>query len=128
MGISIKQIGGREYAYAAYRRGEKVVQEYLGPVKDPVVAAKIAAIRQRNSVPSSLYKLFWDVDPGTLQVRRHGRYIIERILDFGDLEALWWAQKQYPTALIIEVIHESRRLSERSKRFWSIWFGEEYAS
>lgn len=128
MGISIKKIGGREYAYLAYRSGKKVIQSYLGPADDPEVVAQRSAIEKSRSVPSKLHKLFWDVDPKTIQVRRHSRYIIERILDLGDLEALWWAQKQYPTALIIEVCRTSRRLSQRSKMFWSLWFEEEYAS
>lgn len=128
MGISIKKIGGRQYAYTAYRRGDRIVQQYIGPAKDPAVAAKIAAAGKGQALPAHVYPLFWDVDPHTLHVRRHSRYIIERILDVGGVEALWWAQRQYPTALIIEVCLTSRRLSERSKIFWSIWFGEEHAS
>lgn len=128
MSISVKKIGGREYAYLAYRRGKKVVQEYLGPAEDQTVIAQIAAIEKRKVLPLSMHKLFWDVDPATLNIRRHSRYIIERILDLGDLDAMWWAQKQYPTALIVEVCNISRRLSERSRLFWSVWFGEEYAS
>ncbi len=128
MGISIKKIGGREYAYLAYRSGKKVIQSYLGPAKNPDIIAQLSAIEKSKSVPSKLYALFWDVDPKTIHVRRHSRYIIERILDLGDLDALWWAQKQYPTALIMEVCHTSRRVSQRSKMFWRIWFEEEHAS
>ena len=28
--------------------------------------------------------LFWDVDPKTIDEKRHATYIIERILDFGN--------------------------------------------
>jgi len=128
MSISIKKIGGRRYAYTAYRNGKKVIQSYLGPVNDPDIISQIAEIEKDKSVPSQLYKFFWDVDPKTLNVRRHRRFIIERILDLGDLNAFWWAQKQYPTALLIEVSLTSRRLSERSKQFWKVWFEGEYAS
>jgi len=128
MSISIKKIGGRKYAYTAYRNGEKVIQRYLGPVNDPDVIAQILEIEKDKSVPSRMFKFFWDVDPKTLNVRRHSRFIIERILDLGDLNAFWWAQKQYPTALLIEVSLTSRRLSERSKQFWKVWFEGGYAS
>ncbi len=37
--------------------------------------------------------LFWDVDPKTINPKKHARYIIERILDFShDDEVRWlWA-------------------------------------
>jgi len=128
MSISIKKIGGRRYAYTAYRKDKKVIQRYLGPLHDPDVLAQMAEIQRVKSVPLRLFKFFWDVDPRTLNVRRHSRFIIERILDVGDLNAFWWAQKQYPTALLIEVSLTSRRLSERSKQFWKIWFEGKYVS
>ncbi|MBI4994134.1 hypothetical protein HZC21_00610 [Candidatus Peregrinibacteria bacterium] len=28
--------------------------------------------------------LFWDIDPKTIDLKKHKRYIIERILDFGN--------------------------------------------
>jgi hypothetical protein len=127
MAITVKTIGGREYVYYAYRRGNKVVQEYLGPRKDPAVAAKIAGNGQKRSLPQQLRRLFWDVDPGTIDVRLHSRYIIERILEVGDLEAVRWAQRRYPTAMIIETLRMSRRLSDRSRAFWRIWFGDAVA-
>ncbi len=128
MGISIKKIGGRRYVYEAHRNGKKVIQRYLGPLNDPDVMAQMAEIQRVKSVPPRLFKFFWDVNPKTLNVRQHSRFIIERILDVGDLDAFWWAQKQYPTALLIEVSLTSRRLSERSKQFWKIWFKENYVS
>jgi hypothetical protein len=128
MSIAIKKIGGRQYAYTAYRIGKKVIQSYLGPVNNQDVVAQIAAIEKDKSVPSRLFKFFWDVDPKTLSVHRHSRFIIERVLDLGDLDAFWWAQKQYPTALLIEVSLTSRRLSQRSKQFWKYWFEGEHAS
>ena len=123
----MKRIGGRKYAYLVYRRGTEVVQEYLGPAEAPSVVARISAMEKSKSLPPRLYKLFWDTDPCALNVRRHGRYIIERILDFGDLDDFTWAQKQYPSALLLEVCTTSRRVSERSKVFWSLWLGENYA-
>jgi hypothetical protein len=39
-----KKIGGRQYAYTAYRIGKKAVQRYLGLVNNPDVIARIAAI------------------------------------------------------------------------------------
>jgi hypothetical protein len=128
MSITIKKIGGREYAYEAFRRGRKIIQNYLGSVNGPDVTARIKALEKNKSIPSGFLKYFWDVDPHTLNIRRHSRFIIERVLELGDLKALWWTQKQYPTSLIIEVCRTSRRLSQRSRHFWIVWFGENHVS
>ncbi len=128
MSISIKNVGGRKYAYHAYRQAGKIVQEYLGPVAEPAVTAKLAEIKAAKALPPHVRRLFWDIDPTALQLRQHSRYIIERILDIGDLEAFRWAQRQYPTALIVGVCRTSRRLSERSRLFWRAWLGDEDAS
>ena len=128
MSISIKKVGNRKYAYLAYRNGDKVVQRYLGPAHHPDVIARQLAIDDGKMIPARLYHLFWDVDAGKLNLRRHSRYVIERILELGDLDALWWAQRQYPTALIIETCHASRRLSPRSKNFWELWLEASHAS
>jgi len=128
MSITTKKIGGREYAYEAYRRGRKIIQKYLGSANDPNVTAQIKALEENKSIPSELFKYFWDVDAKALNIRQQSRFIIERVLELGDLKALWWTQKQYPTSLIIGVCRTSRRPSQRSRHFWTVWFGESHVS
>ncbi len=78
-------------------------------------------------LPAEMFKYFWDVDPRKVSLRRHGRYIVERVLEFGDLKARWWLQKRYSSAFITEVYLTSRKLSQRrsNRHFWMNWFGDE---
>ncbi len=127
MSIVLKKMGKREYAYLAYRSGKRVVHTYLGPASDPAVAAKRAALEEIKRIPEQFYALFWDADPRKIDVRQHARYIIERVLETGGLEALWWIQRLYPTSLIIEACEMSRKVSPKSRNFWEIWFGIRHA-
>lgn len=63
--------------------------------------------------------LFWDVDPSTIDPEKHARYIIERILDFGEETEVSWAAKQYPHSLIRDVVNKSRVLHDKSRALWS---------
>ncbi len=62
--------------------------------------------------------LFWDVDPKTIDPKKHARYIIERILDFGDDREAKWMYGYYPHALIRDVVRKSRVLHPQTKVLW----------
>lgn len=64
--------------------------------------------------------LFWDVDPKTIHPKRHARYIIERILDFGNDDEVRWMWKTYPKRLIKETLEQSRVIHEKSKPLWRL--------
>lgn len=122
MSIVVKKIRKNRYAYLAYRSGSRVVHKYLGAVSDPEVQAKMKAFEQGNKVPKGFAYLFWDTDVSQIDVRRNARYIIEKVLEFGDLKALDWIQRLYPTRKIIETCEGSRKISEKSMNFWRTWF------
>lgn len=122
MSIVLKTIGGKKYAYVAHRQGKKVIQRYMGPVSNPQVAKKIENIKGERHIPEQFHALFWDTDPLKIDIRKNAMYIIERVLEIGSLDALWWIQKIYPTRLIIETCEISRKISPKSKNFWEIWF------
>jgi len=86
------------------------------------VAAKVAALKEKGSIPSQFRRFFWDTDPAAIDLHRHPAYIIGRILATGSLQAIWWLQRQYPTGTILQVLASSKGLSARSRRFWSAWF------
>lgn len=66
--------------------------------------------------------LFWDVDPKTIDPKRHARYIIERILDFGNDREVRWLARKYSSGLIKDVVKKSRVLDPKSRALWSlIW-------
>ena len=124
MSIVIKRIGKQQYAYQAYRNGDRVVHRYLGNIADNNVKNVIEKTKRENQVQQQYYPLFWDTDPQKINIRRNARYIIERVLELGDLNAFRWIQEIYPARLILETCNTSRKISEKSRIFWNIWLGK----
>jgi hypothetical protein len=71
-------------------------------------------------VLSSLIKpYFWDVDPDTVDCSVHVVFVIERILESGDEDAIRWLFATYSRTQVVEVLQSTRRISRRSARFWA---------
>ncbi len=64
--------------------------------------------------------LFWDVDPKTIDPKKHARYVIERVADFGNDKEVSWVFHQYSKRLLRNVIARSRCLRPRTKTLWSL--------
>ncbi|MFH1253630.1 MAG: hypothetical protein V1664_04875 [Candidatus Uhrbacteria bacterium] len=64
--------------------------------------------------------LFWDVDPKTIDPKKHAQYVIERILDFGNDNEVRWIWQTYPAKTISETMQRSRILHKKSKNLWSM--------
>lgn len=73
-------------------------------------------------LPSSLRKYFWDVDVKQLNIGVHKDYVIERILEFGDLKAFRWLNSVFDSSQIIRVIMNSKQISIKSANFYSLYF------
>jgi hypothetical protein len=124
LSIVIKTIGKQQYAYQAYRNGNRIVQKYLGNIADNKVKKMLEELKRTNQVQQRFYPLFWDVEPNKINIRKNARYIIERVLEVGDTAAFQWIQNMYPTRLILDTCNTSRKISEKSRTFWKIWLGE----
>ena len=64
--------------------------------------------------------LFWDVDPKTIDPKKHARYIIERILEFGRDDEVRWMWNTYHHGLIREVVDTSRILHQKTIALWEL--------
>lgn len=62
--------------------------------------------------------LFWDVDPKTVDPKKHARYIIERILEFGRDDEVKWMWHAYSVKLVHDVVRKSRALRPQTKVLW----------
>lgn len=122
MSVVIKRIGGGKYAYMAYRQGKRVVQKYLGSLRDPAVSGMLTELKTMRRIPRPFFPLFWDVDPSKVDLKKHARYVIARILELGGFDAVLWLQRIYPVSVIMETCEVSREISPRSKNFWRVWF------
>ena len=72
-------------------------------------------------IPPTIYRYFWDVDTGALDAERDERYITERLLERGDLDAARWLLRTYPREHLAHTVKTSRQLSPKSRNFWMIW-------
>lgn len=127
MSVIIKRIGKTKYAYLTYRQGRRVVQQYLGPSDREAVARFISQVKETKEMPLRFKIYFWDTDISQLKLKQHSKYIIERLLELGDLDSVLWLQRAYPTQVIVNLLNISRSLSDKSKNFWITWFGVEDA-
>ena len=123
MSIIIKTIGKGEYAYLVKREGKKVIHKYIGSVTNPKVAKIISDKKETLAVPERFRSLFWDTSLKNIHIRKNARYIIERILEFGDMDAVEWMQRVYTLQTVIDVLTLSRSITEKSRNFWLQWFG-----
>lgn len=64
--------------------------------------------------------LFWDTDPKKLDIKKHAKYIIERIMDFGNQDEAYWMRRFYPKSLLAEVARTSRVLGSSSRTLWTL--------
>ncbi|TSC75395.1 MAG: Uncharacterized protein G01um101433_892 [Parcubacteria group bacterium Gr01-1014_33] len=74
---------------------------------------KVKPIKFRQS-------LFWDVDPKTIDPKKHARYIIERILDLGNDREVRWMWGYYPRNIIRDVALNRRGLRPTSRPLWEL--------
>lgn len=70
-------------------------------------------------LPKFLRPLFWDTDFDCLRVPGHESYIIERVLEYGDVPGVRWMMRRFSREQIVQVLRQSRRLSLKSAHFWS---------
>lgn len=127
MAIITKKIGKRDYAYMVSRNGKRIVHRYLGASGDPKVEKLLMIKEETNSVPGRFSTIFWDTAINNIDLKSHGQYVMEKVLEFGDLDAFNWMRDVYPGWRIKETLLISRSISEKSRNFWSIWFEVDHA-
>ncbi len=67
-----------------------------------------------------LKSLFWDADWSKIDPKKHKKFIIERVLELGDQNAVSWLFSTYPKVEIERVLNTSRNISVKSANYWSI--------
>lgn len=73
-----------------------------------------------KKLPLFLKQYFWDSDFEKIDPQKKPRYVIARILEWGDQEAIKWLNQNFSQAEIIETTKNTRELSQKSANFWSI--------
>ncbi len=69
-------------------------------------------------MPENVKKLFWDVQ-GVDDVVRYKNFIIERILEMGNIEETKWMEENFTRSEIEKVLEKSKKLSKKSANYWA---------
>lgn len=70
-------------------------------------------------IPSSFNKYFWDVD--VKNVSRKPFFVIQRLLDKGDMESASWVLKNFDRKTIKEAFMTLRDFSPKIAFFWKLF-------
>lgn len=72
-------------------------------------------------LPNFLRKYFWDTDFNELSLEKHQKYIILKILEYGDTKDISWLFKNVSRKKIKDTLLNYRGLSLKSLCFWSLF-------
>ena len=81
--------------------------------------AEVARLTRRRP-PTFLRPFFWDVRLADLSVDRHQEFILARLLECGDRNAIAWAFRTYPQERVATFL-KGRGTALLSRRAWGFW-------
>lgn len=76
-----------------------------------------------KNIPKFLKKYFWDIDFEKLDYTKYSKYVIGRILEYGDEKAISWMKNSFSRRQIVDALITSRELTKKSANFWAIVLG-----
>jgi len=72
-------------------------------------------------IPKSLHKYFWDVDVKKLDPEKKPYFVINRLIDKGNLEAAKWVRKNFSEEEIKITFYRIRDFNTKVGRFWTLF-------
>jgi len=72
-------------------------------------------------IPRAFHKYFWDVDPKDLSQKP--LFVIQKLLDKGDLQSASWVIKNYDPKTIKKAFLTLRDFSPKTAYFWKLFLG-----
>ncbi len=74
--------------------------------------------------PADVERLFWDVEPASVDLRAHGDYVMERVMTRGSLAAMTWLRSTYTADELADFLERrGRRLAPRDRAYWRLVAG-----
>lgn len=73
--------------------------------------------------PKFLKKYFWDVEFEKMDCKKYPGFVIVRILEHGDKDAIGWMMKNFSETQIVEYLTKTRELTLKSAVFWALILG-----
>ena len=77
-------------------------------------------------LPAEVARLFWDVDPATVDLDRHRDYVLERVMARGGWTAMCWLRSAYAPDVLADFLRrKGSRLAPRELAYWAVIAGIE---
>lgn len=76
-------------------------------------------MKQESSLPQFLKPYFWDVDFEKLEREKNQFFILKRVLDRGNTQAVLWALSHFDMTDMRELIMTTRDISVKTANFWA---------
>lgn len=73
-----------------------------------------------TKLPRNLYRYFWDIEPEKLDPKKYPTYVISRLFEYGDIEAIRWMFQHYSKRKLKEGLNR-RGLWNRARVFWTCY-------
>ena len=73
-----------------------------------------------KKLPKFLKQYFWDVDFEKLDYTKYPKYVIIRILEYGNEKAISWMKNIFSRRDIVDALISTRELTEKSANFWAV--------
>ena len=72
-------------------------------------------------IPTSLHRFFWDINIKKLDPKNKPHFVINRLLDKGNVEAVKWVRENYTKNQIKETFTHIRDFNPKVGRFWALF-------
>jgi len=71
-----------------------------------------------KKLPKELYKYFWDVKGEDVDLIGHAQYVISRLMEKGDTQAVRWMREVYDEETIKQTLRKRKGIDRKSAWFW----------
>ena len=73
-----------------------------------------------NNIPKEFTKYFWEYDINKINPSKNCDLIIERILNYGNIDSIKWLFSIYEVEVIKKTLRTSRRLLPKTQNYWKL--------
>ncbi len=75
-------------------------------------------MKKSLDIPDFLKTFLWDVDISEIDIEKNKNYVIERILEYGDIPEVEWLFSNFRKDDIVKVLKKSKRLSAKTGNYF----------
>jgi len=79
-------------------------------------------MEKNSTLPKFLHQYFWDVEVKKINPQKKSQFIIQRLLEMGDLKVVRWLIRNFQRSEIKKTIKNRRGFSPKTVNFWSLFF------